>query len=240
MTGTSDPSRFSVHNTRVRKMVRDGKRVVEKTIRPNGSLPISLDELNEELAEYRERLLAAGIRMPKVTDSRVEDDCVVCLCEDGGENLVEQYETPEVLFHEHPDAVAAAVGILRQAADAGLSIDPHIKNFVGDSGALLYVDFSPPLIESYIDARCSAAGSAEEERILRENFSYFTPDFLPYHFAGDLLNVGRSAGGLFPEARTALIEAGMLSGVSLESFVSWARSIRALEDLRLHKQIFMI
>ena len=83
-------------------MVRDGKRVVEKTIRPNGSLPISLDELNEELAEYRERLVAAGIRMPRVTDSWVEDDCVVCLCEDGGENLVELYETPRSSFTNTP------------------------------------------------------------------------------------------------------------------------------------------
>ena len=239
MPGEPDPSRFSVHNTRIERVVRDGKRMVEKTIRPNDWLSCSLEEIVEEIEEYRRQLRGAGVRMPAVLGCRIEDECVVYLCEDGGDNLVERYETPEALVRDHASAVVAAVAVLRRAADAGVSIDPHVKNFVGEDGDLLYVDFSPPLVGSYVEARCAAAASAEEERILRENFRYFTPEFLPYHFAGDLLNVRRSAEGLFPELHAMLTEEGMLSGVSLEAFVERARSIRALEDLRLKERIYM-
>ena len=49
----------------------------------------------------------------------------------------------------------------------------------------------------------------------------------------------RSAEELFPELHAMLTEQGMLSGVSLEAFVERARSIRALEDLRLKERLFM-
>ncbi len=239
MPGAVDSSRFSVHNTRVRRVARDGKRMVEKTIRPNAPLASSLAEVGAQIAEYRRLLLAAGIRMPAVAEARVETDCIVYLCEDGGENLVEQYGDPEALLRDR-DAVASAAAILRQAADAGVSLDPHIKNFVGENGDLLYVDFSPPLVQPYVEMRCSAADGAEEERILRRNFLYFTPEFLPYHFAGDFLNVHPSAGRLFPDLHALLTEAGLLSGVELDTFSRRAREIRELEDLRLQKQIFMV
>ncbi len=232
-------SPFSVHNTRVQRVVRNGKRLVEKTIRPSGSLSCSLQEIGERIEEYLQQLSAAGVRMPEVAESRVESDCIVYLCEDGGDNMVERYETPEAFVRDHGGAAAAAIASLRKALDAGVSIDPHIKNFVGEGSNLLYVDFSPPLVSSYIEARCRAAGSADEERILRENFQYFTPEFLPYHFAGDLLNVRLSAAQLFPELHALLTETGMLSGVGVEAFTARAQSIRELEDLRLQKRILM-
>lgn len=234
------PSRFSVHNTRIRRLDLDGKPFVEKTIRRNVPLPMSLEELDRHLSDYRERLAAAGVGMPHVADTRVDGGSIICLCADGGPNLVEQYETPEVLVNEHRGVLESAVGILKRAADAGTAIDPHIKNFVGEGEELFYVDFSPPLVDAYIEARCAAARDREEREILQRNFAYFTGEFIPYHFAGDFLNVDSSAESLFPELYALLDDAGLLEGVSLESFTAKACSIRALEDLRLSRGVFMI
>jgi hypothetical protein len=236
----SDSSRFSVNNTLVRRVQFDGKLFIEKTIRCNVSLPISLDEINVCFAAYQDRLRAAGIAMPSVVDSRVDGDCIVCLCEDGGPNLVERYESPEALVRSAPDVVASVARVLKKAMAAGVALDPHIKNFVGQGLDLLYVDFSPPLLESYIDARLSVASGAEERSILQKNFAYFTTDSLPYHFAGDFLNLDPGAEALFPDLHAVLQQEGLVPGVGLKDFTATASSIRALEDLRLRKQIFMI
>lgn len=236
----SNPSRFSVNNTSVRRVSLDGKPFIEKTIRCNVRLPMTLHELSTCLAEYRGRLQDAGVNMPRLVDSRVERDCIVCLCEDGGPNLVELHDNPEGLVRSNRDAVANAVDILRMAVDAGVSIDPHIKNFVGQAPELQYVDFSPPLMDSYFGARLSVATGEEERSILQRNFSYFTPEFLPFHFAGDFLNVYPRMDKFFPDLHAILTEKGFISGVDLSAFTAKAKGIRALEDLRLRKQIFMI
>ena len=189
---------------------------------------------------YCAALSAAGVPMPAVAD-RWEDGAggVVYLCEDGGPNLVERYAAPDPSAPAQRDALAAAAAIIAHAVNAGLPLDPHIKNFVGEGASLQYVDFSPPLTELYIEARCSAA-QGEERRILRENFSYFGAEFLPYHFAGDFLNIDPAAERLFPALREMLIEAGLLADVPLAEFAAQARAIRALEDLRLREGVYLI
>jgi len=86
----------------------------------------------------------------------------------------------------------------------------------------------------------SVASDPEERSILQKNFSYFTADSLPYHFAGDFLNLDPGAEALFPDLHAVLQQEGLIPGVGLRDFTSTASSIRALEDLRLRKQIFMI
>ncbi len=239
MSFMSDANRFSVHNTRIRRVTINGEALVEKTIRRNAPLPVALAELKAEMDAYREQLTAAGVPMPRVAESRVTDSGIVYLCEDGGLNLVERYEQPELLTNGHADVLTGAIGILKRAIDAGLAIDPHIKNFVGEDADLTYVDFSPPLTTAYVEARCAVAEDAERD-ILRENFAYFTPDFLPYHFAGDFLNVDPTADRLFPALHALLTDGGLLSGTPLAEFVSQARAIRALEDRRLRERIYLI
>ena len=235
----SSANPFSVNNTRIRRVTVDGELLVEKTIRRNAPLPASHAELKAEMDAYRDQLAAAGVPMPRIADSHVTDDSIVYLCEDGGLNLVERYEQPEVLTNGHADVLTSAIGILKRAIDAGVAIDPHIKNFVGDGADLAYVDFSPPLTEAYVEARCSVARE-DEQAILRENFAYFTPYFLPYHFAGDFLNIDRAAEQLFPALHALLTDAGLLSGIPLAEFVSQAKAIRALEDRRLRERIYLI
>ena len=232
--------RFSVHNTRIRRRAVNGVSVVEKTIRPNAPLPLSLAELAREMDAYRAALTGAGVPMPAVSE-RWEDGAggVVYLCEDGGPNLVERYAAPDPRVPDQADALAEAVSVIRRVVEEGLPLDPHIKNFVGEAGRLRYVDFSPPLTDAYVEARCSAA-QGEERRILRENFLRFQPEFLPYHFAGDFLNVDPSAERLFPDLHEMLTESGLLAGVPFADFAAQARAVRAIEDLRLREGVYLI
>ena len=150
----SGSERFSVNNTQIRRFTADGKPLVEKTIRCNTPLPISLDMLMGYMDAYRGELGGVGIVMPAIADGRVDGDSITYVCEDGGRNLVEIYETPHTLVHDYPDVLSGVIEILRRAAAAGLCIDPHIKNFTVEGTNLRYVDFSPPLVEPYIEARC--------------------------------------------------------------------------------------
>jgi len=236
----SNPSRFSVNNTDINRVTLDGQICIEKTIRCNVRLPFSLEKLKGYLEDYRGMLIDAGVRMPDVVDSRVVGDRVKYVCEDGGDNLVERYTSPGELVRDYPQVVLQVIDILRLAIDAGISIDPHIKNFVGDAGGLLYVDFSPPLIDGFVNARYSVARDDRERRILQANFSYFTAPYLPFHFAGDFLNIDDTADELFPDLRELLITAGLIEDVTMSSFAEQAKAIRALEDERLSRDIFMM
>ena len=237
---------YSVNNTRTRREVVGGQLLLEKTICCNVSLPFSLEELVQHMLGYQDSLIAAGVAMPKLVDIRVDDGCVVVLCEDGGANLVDRYVTPERFVAAPEKPIAEVVAVLKKVIDAGLSIDPHVKNFVGEAGSLLYVDMSPPLTESYVAARLAlatgATGATEdsEYQILKDNFSYFQPEFLPYHFAGDFLNVDPTAEKIFPEIHSVLRDQGLIEGVGLDEFAARAKGIRELENLRLSKGFFMI
>ncbi len=230
---------FSVNNTRVRRLTVNGESLVEKTIHRNAPLDVTSAELKAEMDSYRDQMTTAGVPMPRVVESQVTDDTIVYLCEDGGLNLVERYEQPELLTNGRADVLTSALSIIKRAIDAGLAIDPHIKNFVGEDADLAYVDFSPPLTMAYVEARCAVARDTERD-ILRENFAYFTPYFLPYHFAGDFLNVDPTADRLFPALHALLTDTGLISDVPLAEFISQARAIRALEDRRLQERIYLI
>jgi hypothetical protein len=235
-----NPNHYSVNNTRTKREVVGGQSLLEKTICCNVSLPFSLEELVQHMVVYQDSLITAGVAMPKLVDIRVDDGCVVVLCEDGGANLVDRYVTPERFVAAPEQPVAEVVAVLKKVIDAGVSIDPHVKNFVGEAGSLLYVDMSPPLTESYVAARLSLATGDSEHQILKDNFSYFQPEFLPYHFAGDFLNVDPTAERIFPEIHSVLREQGLIEGVGLAEFAASARGIRELENLRLSEGIFMI
>jgi len=239
MTRINASSDFSVNNTRIVRRVVGAIPMVEKAIQSNLELPLSTQELADALDEYRGNLQLEGIPMPEVSSRRIDQSRIIYLCEDGGPNLVELYGDPETLIRDHSNVVSAVAEILRKAIEARIAIDPHIKNFVGYGTDLRYVDFSPPLLDSFFETRCSVA-AGEEESILRRNFSYFGPDYLVCHFAGDLLNLDPSADALYPELRRLLIAAGLSVETNVEAFTAKAKSIRALEDLRLQKRIFMI
>ncbi|MDA0797054.1 MAG: hypothetical protein O2884_00010 [Chloroflexi bacterium] len=220
-----------------------GQLLLEKTICCNVSLPFSLEELVQHMLGYQDSLIAAGVAMPTLVDIRVDDGCVVVLCEDGGANLVDRYVTPERFVAAPEKPITEVVAVLKKVIDAGLSIDPHVKNFVGEAGSLLYVDMSPPLTESYVAARLSLATRAtgdSEYQILKDNFSYFQPEFLPYHFAGDFLNVDPTAEKIFPDIHSVLRDQGLIEGVGLDEFAARVKGIRELENLRLSKGLFMI
>jgi hypothetical protein len=235
-----NPNYYSVNKTRIRREVIGGRALLEKTICSNVSLPFPLEELILLMLGYQDSLIAAGVTMPEIVDIRVNNGCVVVLSEDGGPNLVDRYVTPRRFITAPEKPVAEIVAILKIVIDAGLSIDPHVKNFVGEAGKLLYVDMSPPLTGSYVAGRLSLATEDREFQILKDNFAYFQPEYIPYHFAGDFLNISPTGASIFPEIHSLLCDQGLIDGVSLIEFTAKARGIRALEDLRLSKGIFMI
>lgn len=237
---TDNRSRFSVHNTKIRAVDGSNQSLLEKTICCNIDLPFPAEELVRHLTQYQDSLISAGVVMPEVVDIRIQDGCLILLCEDGGPNLIDQYQTLERLVISPNDVITAVVAVLKKVTQAGVSIDPHIKNFVQKEGGLLYVDLSPPLTEGYVAARLSVALEADEYQILRDNFSYFQPESLPYHFAGDFLDIDPRAEAVFPELHAVLSDQGLIKGVDLATFTSQAKRIRELENLRLHKGIFMI
>ena len=235
-----NPNYYSVNKTSVRRELIGGRSLLEKTICSNVSLPFPLEELIQLMLGYQDSLITAGVTMPEIVDIRVDNGCVVVLSEDGGPNLVDRYVTPERFITAPEKPVAEIVAILKVVIDAGVSIDPHVKNFVGEPGKFLYVDMSPPLTEIYIAGRLSLAMGDRELQILKDNFAYFQPEYIPYHFAGDFLNVSPTAEDIFPAIYSVLCDQGLIEDVGLAKFTAKARGIRALEDLRLSKGFFMI
>lgn len=233
-------SRFSVHNTKIQAVAGSNQLLLEKTICRNIDLPFPDEELVHHLTQYQDSLISAGVVMPEVFEIRIQNGCLILLCEDGGPNLIDQYQTLERLIISPNGVIEAVVAVLKKVTEAGVSIDPHIKNFVEKEGGLAYVDLSPPLTEGYVAARLSIALEADEYQILSKNFSYFRPESLPYHFAGDFLDIDPGAEAVFPELHAVLSNQKLIKGVDLSSFTSKAKRIRELENLRLRKGIFMI
>ena len=236
----NERSRFSVNNTQVSSVLSGGQRLLQKTLGSNVSLPLTSEDLAEILLEYQSLLTQAGVRIPEMFSLSIEDRHLVMLCEDGGVNVVDQYPTLRSLLSSTTNMISGIVDVLRKATSAGVSIDPHIKNFVGDEGNLFYVDLSPPLIERYVAARLSVAGGVDEYQIRHDNFSYFEPRYFPYHFAGDFLAIDPVAESGFPELHSLLSDEGLIGPVDLETFTNQAKSIRQLENLRQSKRIFLI
>ena len=236
----NERNRFSVNNTQVSSVLSGGQRLLQKTLGSNVSLPLTLEDLAEILLEYQSLLTQASVKMPKMFNLSTKDGLLVMLCDDGGANLVDQYPTLRSLLSSATNTINGILDVLRNATSAGVSIDPHIKNFVGEDGNLFYVDLSPPLIGRYVAARLSVASGVDEYQILHDNFLYFEPRYLPYHFAGDLLAIDPAAESGFPELHSLLSHEGLIEKVDLETFTNQAKSIRQLENLLLSKRIFMI
>ena len=115
---------------------RDGKEVVVKQIHHEPCSYYTFgDKIAAEQNDYR-RLLAAGIRIPKMLDIDVEN-----------ERLVKEYVDGETVFAmvKRGESVAAylpqAEEMAAQAQAAGLNIDYFPTNFVAQSGVLYYIDY---------------------------------------------------------------------------------------------------
>ena len=66
-----------------------------------------------------------------------------------GKNLIEQELTPPT-FNQYGHFIEKIFEVLKNAYIAGVSLDPHVKNFVFDQEeAITYVDIYPPYLEEY-------------------------------------------------------------------------------------------
>ena len=115
---------------------RGGERVVIKQIHHEPCDYYSFgDKMEAELRDY-DRLLAAGIRIPEMTDFDI-----------GAERIVKRYiegETVYELLQSGRSAEPYLTQIRKMAAlakAAGLNIDYYPTNFVINNGLLYYIDY---------------------------------------------------------------------------------------------------
>ena len=120
-----------------------------------------------------------------------------------------------------------------------LYADPHIKNFTYDGKEIRFVDISPPYSEEYNICVNNKEKNTLKKYILTKNCEYFRFDWLPYHFAGDLLSVNEEAflwmGDLYKLFKDLLPR-----NISKSVFHEKALSIRYHEDKRINLNLNLL
>ena len=229
---------FSVVNTRIKLIEINNIKFIEKQIKLNVSLPCDLETVKGYIDKYLLSLFSAGLPMPSVQDSWIEGERITYRCKYRGQNIIERYRSPQYFLYHCEQELREILKIIKMAQDYNIYIDPHPKNFVHDGEEIFFVDFSPPYMEEYIDLRLSIV-TPEERPIVEKNFSYFAPEHLGYHFAGDFLNIDVNFSTCFDDLYPHILEEGLIN-TTCEEFKRRAKNIRALEDLRLSKDIFLM
>lgn len=230
--------KFSVINTQIDIEVINNIRYVKKEIRPNISLPCSIHQLKTLIDEYIDEILGAGIPMPKIKESYIENDILKHLSVYEGSNIIQAFTIDGLTHGEGLSVLDEIINILIKAQKGGIFLDPHPKNFVWNGHYIHYVDFTPPYSKKFMEMRIGLANN-EELPIVEKNFSYFSPENLFYHFAGDFFNVNQK----LPEDFVVNLYRRLISAkaikTSYSNFIDRAKEIRELEDLRLKKGIYL-
>lgn len=229
---------FSVINTQINIEVIDNIHYVRKEISPNISLPCSIRQLKSLIDEYIDEILNAGIAMPSIKESYIENGKLKYLSLYEGGNIIQTFTIDTLTWGEGLSAIDAIINILIKAQKRGIFLDPHPKNFVWNGQCIHYVDFSPPYCKKFMEMRIALA-SEEELEIMKKNLSYFGPQYLPYHFAGDFYNVDPYISEEFLRLLFDRFVAKNVIDSNFDEFHSIAKRIRALEDLRLERCIYL-
>ena len=231
-----DLDKFSVLSTRIE---RDSKRnLIRKKYKKNIGLTLSILELKKLVDKYISELKNANIPIPAIINSKLEGETIVYETKYCGKNIIELGFKIEKfdMFKKH---IAKMAQILKKAMINNIYFDPHPKNFVfDDNDEIFYVDFYPPYSDKLKKIRMSQA-STEDAEIIDKNFSFFTKDFLPEHFCGDFLNIDEKSEHIFKEIYFIEKEQG-ISLINEKDFISQAKYIRFIEDLRLKKDIYLL
>lgn len=227
---------FSVINTSLKMCLRKGEPWVSKTIRPNISLPLSTVELAELFRHYLHTLKENGITLPEIIEDGIDGNGLKYLCRYEGSNIVQFFEPMLLVSIDNKTVLDKIFEIIAIAVRNNVYLDPHPKNFVWNGETVTFVDFSPPLIDSYFKARLDCAGT-EEKEIISANFQYFSPEWLPYHFAGDFRNIDSALGDVFYlKLHKLLCNSGLLN-CTYDYFLTRSMQIRDLEDCRIEREI---
>jgi len=214
------------------------KVIIKKTIRKK-SLKISLSGFKKIIDKYIKKLICAGLPIPSVLNSLIEDESIIYWCEYLGDNFIEKF-ADYVVEEDFRFILNKITDILTIARSNNLWLDPHPKNFVVDKKSVHFVDFCPPYGVEYNEL-CLNSAKKSDRGIVKLNLSYFSPDFLGYHFLADFFDprVGKKFHGFIPYIYNKLIEKKLVD-LNYKQSLRQAEKIRKLENERLRKNIFLI
>lgn len=230
---------FTVQDATFRRIRSEQGEVIRKETRLHRILQTHWSDIARWIASYAHSISAAGIPVPKVVATAASHEGIVYQCEYLGPNLVqildgeplESLVTKESLLNQ-------VFGILDKVRQAGLNLDPHIKNFVTRDEAVSYVDFTPPWVDDYHELRLSVASPAERE-ILIPFFQCMRPENLGYHFAADLLKMSETCREILPELYRKLLTRNLVEG-NYESFMERVLWIKDSELRREREGVFLL
>ena len=127
--------------------------------------------------------------------------------------------------------------IIEKAKKNNLYLDPHPKNFTLLSGKVGFVDFTPPYgIEDYRTARLEI--EQRNKNIISNNLDVFHPENLFYHFIGDLFDISNDHQTIL-KLYQVMFENSFVN-LPTEEGIKKAKAIRAIEDDRISKNIFLM
>lgn len=137
---------------------------------------------------YFNRVKSSGIKIPNLIFLKIKSDKILCRMDYKGKNLIQKglkfYNIKK--FSKNIDGILDIIFI---AKSKKIMLDPHIKNFVIDKNEnVFYVDIYPPYSKNYQKLRQYFFKKNENE-ILINNFKYFYPRNLFYHFVSDIIKI---------------------------------------------------
>jgi hypothetical protein len=229
---------FSVINTGIRIINDGGQKIIEKRITPNIALPFPLERLMTMTDTYIDQIQAAEIPLPEVKSKHIHGKSIVYACQYKGPNIIQLFTPHQLVFNEIW-LMEHAIEVFLKACMNSVYIDPHPKNFVWNGKELYYVDFSPPYIDSFMKMRIEIS-KKEERSIIEDNFSYFGPEYLLFHFAGDFLSIEPDLKDDFFKKLYDIVIMITQNKIEFNQFIETAKAIRRLEDLRLSKGIYLL
>lgn len=235
----NDLSKFSVHDAHFSEIIAEGQRRIRKKIRLNPLFKPHGGTIYRLILEYVDSLRKAGIPLPSIRESDVNEEEISFVCDFNGPNILQLIDASrsESLFDE-PSLLDQVLSILKRAADAKIHFDPHIKNFVVDQGKVFYVDFTPPFGQAYFDLRLSLADD-HDRNILIPFFGCMHPEVLGYHFAADFMKLDSHYRKIMPRLFLLIREKG-LAADPFEDFMEKAGEIIRKERHREKERVFLL
>lgn len=228
-------NKFSVISTNIE--LDKEKNTIKKTYKKNTNLGLNTIELKSLIDRYILSLKRAAIPIPEVINSYISNERIIYESTYCGKNIIEM-GLNNANFGSFLPQIAEILDVIKSAINADLYFDPHPKNFVFEDSRIYYVDFFPPYCSELLNKRLEIAKSSEVD-LIRENYSFFTKDYLTEHFCGDFLNIDKKFEQFFYLIYKTCVEMG-LSNSNLVEFSKKAKYIRGLEDERLAKGIYLI
>jgi len=227
---------FSVVSTNVTLDKSIG--LITKKYLMNVDLGISTIHLKGLVDKYFLSIKEADIPIPEILQSYIEDELLVYETIYCGQNIIELgFDVSKFSFYK--THINKMLETIKLAIKSNIHFDPHPKNFVfDDNDEIRYVDFFPPY-DDYLKSKRLHYAAQDEVQLIKENFKFFTKDFLVEHFCGDFLNIDKSSELIFEEIFQMAKDIGIYSD-SFENFKSKAKNIRRVEDTRLQRKIFLL